>query len=43
MPPKERDVTGDISLYLNIKTRKAPKTFWPKIDTSELTVTKMHL
>jgi hypothetical protein len=24
-----------------IKTRRAPKTFWSKIDTSELAVTKM--
>jgi hypothetical protein len=41
MPRLESDVTGDNSLQLGAKTRRAPKTPWPKIDTSELAVTKM--
>ena len=41
MPQSERDVTGDNSLELGVKARRAPQTVWPKIDTSELAVTKM--
>ncbi|HEY1236213.1 MAG TPA: hypothetical protein VGH22_22735 [Candidatus Binatia bacterium] len=41
MPSIERDITGDNSLKLGDKTPRVPKPVWPKIDTSELAVTKM--